>query len=91
MQVAGPSESGVRSFPATLPPLDPHPVTPLPPCASLPASPLASLGLARPPPPHPQDSITFCPPTAVTQSNHLASESAPIKETNGSFLWQRED
>ncbi|XP_030876913.1 protein inscuteable homolog [Leptonychotes weddellii] len=39
----------------------------------------------------PQDSFTFCPPTAVTQSNHLAGESAPIKETNGSLLWQGED
>lgn len=30
-------------------------------------------------------------PCALTQSSHLGSESAPIKETNGSFLWQRED
>lgn len=30
-------------------------------------------------------------PSALALSSHLASESIPIKETNGSLLWQRED
>lgn len=75
MQVAVPSEAGVF-LPHSLwmdgdPPPSPH----FPP----------SLGLARPPPSPSSGQLHLLPTYLVTQSSHLARESAPIKETNGLF------
>jgi hypothetical protein len=35
--------------------------------------------------------LRMASPSALALRSHFASESIPIKETNGSLLWQRED